>query len=130
MSYSALSLGIPLVDRRSHSSTDMEAEVGVRVARGPDWQWGDQDGGEGCLGTITEVGSQGNAEGALPLVLWDYGYRSNNYRCGKEGKYDLVVYDSAPAGEPIYAVVYENHLSSCSGIFRYPTTSGVCKRQR
>ena len=99
----------------------MEAEVGLRVVRGPDWQWGDQDGGEGCLGTITELGGQGNAaEGALPLVLWDYGYRSNNYRCGKEGKYDLIVYDSAPAGEPIlYALqlVYENHLSAaCSGM--------------
>ena len=76
-----------------------EVEVGLRVARGPDWQWGDQDGGEGCLGTITGMGGQGNAEEALPLVLWDYGYRSNNYRCGKEGKHDLVVYDTAPTGK-------------------------------
>ena len=79
----------------------MEAEVGLRVARGPDWQWGDQDGGEGGLGTVTGMGGQGNAEGTLPQVLWDYGYRSSNYRCGKEGKYDLVVYDSAPTGKPI-----------------------------
>ena len=78
----------------------MEVVIGLRVARGPDWQWGDQDGGEGCLGTITGMGGQGNAEGALPQVLWDYGYRSNNYRCGKEGKHDLVVYDSAPTGKP------------------------------
>ena len=61
---------------------EMEVEVGLRVVRGPDWQWGDQDGGEGCLGTITGMGDQGNDEGALPQVLWDYGYRSNNYRCG------------------------------------------------
>jgi hypothetical protein len=84
------------------SPNAMEAEVGLRVARGPDWQWGDQDGGEGCLGTITGVGGQGNAEGALPQVLWDYGYRSSNYRCGKEGKYDLVVCDSAPTGKPVF----------------------------
>ena len=82
--------GVPLLPKA------MEVEVGLRVARGPDWQWGDQDGGEGYLGTITGMGGQGNDEGALPQVLWDYGYRSNNYRCGKEGKYDLVVYDSAP----------------------------------
>ena len=25
--------------------------VGLRVVRGPDWKWGDQDGGEGGLGT-------------------------------------------------------------------------------
>ena len=60
------------------------------------------EGDEGCLGTITEL-----AEGALSLVLWDYGYR-----CGKEGKYDLIVYDIAPAGEPKLIVgLYENHLS-------------------
>ena len=81
----------------------MEAEVGLRVARGPDWKWGDQDGGEGCLGTIIDVGDQlqATAEGSLPQVLWDNGYRSSNYRCGKDGKYDLVVYDSAPTGKPI-----------------------------
>ena len=46
------------------------------VARGPevsptspDWQWGDENGGERCLGTITGVGGQGNDEGALPQVL-------------------------------------------------------------
>ena len=81
------------------SPNAMEVEVGLRVVRGPDWQWGDQDGGEGCLGTITGMGDQGNAVGALPQVLWDYGYRSNNYRCGKEGKHDLVVYDTAPTGK-------------------------------
>ena len=32
-----------------------EVEIGLRVVRGPDWQWGDQDGGEGCLGTITGI---------------------------------------------------------------------------
>ena len=31
------------------SSNAMEVEIGLRVARGPDWQWGDEDGGEGCL---------------------------------------------------------------------------------
>ena len=25
---------------------------GLRVVRGPDWKWGDQDGGEGCVGTV------------------------------------------------------------------------------
>ena len=34
----------------------MEALVGLRVVRGPDWEWGDQDGGEGHVGTVVEVG--------------------------------------------------------------------------
>ena len=25
---------------------------GLRVVRGPDWKWGDQDGGKGCVGTV------------------------------------------------------------------------------
>ena len=25
---------------------------GVRVVRGPNWKWGDQDGGEGHVGTV------------------------------------------------------------------------------
>lgn len=29
-----------------------DAELGVLVTRGPDWHWGDQDGGEGGLGVI------------------------------------------------------------------------------
>ena len=31
----------------------MSRVVGTRVIRGPDWMWGDQDGGESHLGTIT-----------------------------------------------------------------------------
>ena len=28
---------------------------GLRVVRGPDWTWGDQDGGEGHVGTVVAV---------------------------------------------------------------------------
>ena len=71
----------------------MEVKVGLRVVRGPDWRWGDQDGGEGCLGTVIEV----EGERAV-TVVWDVGYRSS-YRCGAEGKYELLVYDSGPSGK-------------------------------
>lgn len=29
--------------------------VGMSVVRGPDWQWGEQDGGRGNLGVIIEI---------------------------------------------------------------------------
>jgi hypothetical protein len=29
--------------------------LGVRVVRGPDWKWGDQDGGDGYTGTVVEI---------------------------------------------------------------------------
>ena len=73
----------------------MEALRCVRVVRGPDWCWGDQDGGEGCVGTVVEVEEGGEAV----LVQWDCGIRSW-YRSGAEGKFDLRVLDTAPTGEP------------------------------
>ena len=68
---------------------------GLRVVRGPNWSWGDQDGGEGHVGTVVEV-EQG-AAGSV-VVQWDCGNRCR-HRCGEEGKYDLRVFDSAPTGE-------------------------------
>ncbi|KAL8587298.1 hypothetical protein ACOMHN_045545 [Nucella lapillus] len=66
--------------------------LGVRVLRGPDWQRGDEDGGEGYLGTVTQL--LGNHEAR---VLWDMGEEST-CRTGNGGKFDLRVFDTAPAG--------------------------------
>ena len=49
-------------------------QTGDRVKRGPDWKWGDQDGGQGKLGTITEIQSDGWIR-----VTWD-ARGSNVYR--------------------------------------------------
>ena len=96
----------------------MELEAGLRVVRGPDWSWGDQDGGEGHVGTVVEVkveatgagrgaegggggeGEEGRGAGAataMATVQWDCGSNSR-YRCGVGGKYDLRVLDVAPSG--------------------------------
>ncbi|XP_076300738.1 E3 ubiquitin-protein ligase mind bomb 2 isoform X1 [Lasioglossum baleicum] len=85
-------------------------EVGLRVVRGRDWNWDDQDGGEGHAGTVVEIGkppSSGNsASSPNPLertpdktviVEWDHGSRSN-YRIGYQGAYDLLVFDNAATG--------------------------------
>ena len=73
---------------------------GLRVVRGPDWEWGDQDGGEGHVGTVVEVGEPPVSDGGRAVVVqWDCGAeRPCNYRCGLERKYDLRVFDSAPTG--------------------------------
>ena len=34
----------------------LDVQTGLHVVRGPDWEWGDQDGGEGHVGTVVEVG--------------------------------------------------------------------------
>ena len=71
----------------------VEVALGLRVVRGPDWEWGDQDGGEGFVGTVAGV-EEGSKE---VVVQWDVGQRCR-YRCGQDGKFDLRVLDSGPSG--------------------------------
>lgn len=74
-------------------------EVGLRVVRGPDWKWGNQDGGEGHVGTVVEIGKPGSSTSPdkTVVVQWDSGSRTN-YRVGYQGAYDLRVLDNAPIG--------------------------------
>jgi len=64
---------------------------GVLVVRGPDWIWGDQDGGEGGTGMIINL-SKSDQPGSNQTahVLWDSGYKGR-YRCGPKGFHDLRV---------------------------------------
>ena len=72
--------------------------AGLRVVRGPDWIWGDQDGGEGGVGTVVGTGRDSNRDVDTVVVYWDTG-KLANYRAGYDGKYDLLVFDSAPTGK-------------------------------
>ena len=90
----------------------MDAQPGLRVVRGPDWEWGDQDGGEGYVGTVVEVGEPSVSDGGRTVVVqWDCGERSR-YRCGLERKYDLRVMDSGPAGRHIRMMSLISNLSA------------------
>ena len=73
--------------------------VGLRVVRGDDWQWKDQDGGEGFVGTIVEIGGHGSSKNPdnTVVVIWDTGERVE-YGSEFEGRDDLRVLDNAPAG--------------------------------
>ena len=72
---------------------DMEPALGVRVVRGPDWEWGDQDGGDGYVGTVAVLEEGGDQV----IIQWDMGKRCR-YRCGEDGKFDLRVLDSGQTG--------------------------------
>ena len=87
------------------SETDWSAPemlgAGVRVVRGPGWCWGDQDGGEGHVGTVVKPRLSPNGtrlktvmEGII-FVRWDNGILAN-YRV--ESSRDLRVLRSAAAG--------------------------------
>ena len=70
----------------------MSSLVGIRVVRGPDWKWGDRDGGEGHVGTIIETPKSGFSQMGprTVTVVWDSGY-IGFYRAGPKGSYDLRV---------------------------------------
>ncbi|MEE6483923.1 hypothetical protein FKM82_013690 [Ascaphus truei] len=74
-------------------------QVGMRVVRGVDWKWGNQDNGEGTMGTVVEIGRQGSptTPDKTVVVQWDHGTRTN-YRTGFQGAYDLMLYDNAQTG--------------------------------
>ena len=80
--------------RTTKPTPGREIKVGMRVKRGPDWKWGDQDGGAGGLGTVTA----GPDADMWVDVKWDAG-ESNNYRWGAEGKYDLEIVGEGSGGE-------------------------------
>ena len=65
---------------------------GARVIRGVDWQWEDQDGGNGRRGKVTEVQDWSAASPrSAAYVIWDNGAK-NLYRVGFEGQADLKVW--------------------------------------
>uniref|UniRef100_A0A8C7EL66 RING-type E3 ubiquitin transferase n=1 Tax=Neovison vison TaxID=452646 RepID=A0A8C7EL66_NEOVI len=74
-------------------------QVGMRVVRGVDWKWGQQDGGEGGVGTVVELGRHGSPSTPerTVVVQWDRGTRTN-YRAGYQGAHDLLLYDNAQIG--------------------------------
>ncbi|XP_067936875.1 E3 ubiquitin-protein ligase MIB1-like [Watersipora subatra] len=78
---------------------------GARVVRGVDWQWDDQDGGNGRRGKVTEVQDWSAASlKSAAYVLWDNGAK-NLYRIGFDGMMDLKVATDAKGG-----YVYRDHL--------------------
>ncbi len=68
----------------------MSSLVGLRVVRGPDWKWGDQDGGEGNVGTVVSSTSSTESETGKVTVVWD-SRQQGQYRCGPKGFFDLRV---------------------------------------
>lgn len=62
------------------------------MVRGPDWSHGDEDGGEGHVGTVTQDNEDDTVE-----VQWDMG-NCGTYSTGNDGKCELRILDSAPAG--------------------------------
>ena len=59
-------------------------KIGSRVVRGRDWWYGDQDGGPGGQGIVTQV-----YEGGTVNIRWDSGGEFSGYDNGRDGKYTI-----------------------------------------
>jgi len=78
---------------------------GARVIRGVDWQWEDQDGGNGRRGKVTEIQDWSAASPrSAAYIIWDTSAK-NLYRVGFEGMADLKAVSDAKGG-----TVYRDHL--------------------
>ncbi|KAH9495556.1 E3 ubiquitin-protein ligase mib2 [Bulinus truncatus] len=101
-----------------------EIKKGFRVVRGPDWKWAEQDGGEGHVGTVVKI-SQSEVMKLLTVeVVWDSGVK-NSYRVGADNCFDLLLYDSAPAGVKHCSITEtEDRIVECDGCQEEPI-SGI-----
>ncbi|KAK8807124.1 hypothetical protein WA158_003883 [Blastocystis sp. Blastoise] len=66
--------------------------VGMMVQRGPDWQWGSQDGGSGHIGKVVLIKDWKGIPNVGVRVEWEMG-DANVYRYGAENSYDVVTVD-------------------------------------
>nr|CAG4651647.1 EOG090X02DA [Triops cancriformis] len=79
--------------------------AGARVVRGVDWQWEDQDGGNGRRGKVTEIQDwSASSPRSAAYVIWDNSAK-NLYRVGFEGMADMKVVNDAKGG-----TVFRDHL--------------------
>ncbi|XP_063412596.1 uncharacterized protein LOC134695302 [Mytilus trossulus] len=88
--------------RKQEQEVQGQIKLGTRVIRGPNWIHKCEDNGEGFLGTIVKF----NLFERLIEVIWDSG-RSGQYRADPE-KYDLRIFDNAPAGELHHGTMCQN----------------------
>ncbi|KAM6402544.1 E3 ubiquitin-protein ligase MIB2 isoform 3-T5 [Rhynochetos jubatus] len=78
---------------------------GAKVVRGPDWEWGNQDGGEGKTGRVVDIRGWDVETGrSVASVTWSDG-TTNVYRVGHKGKVDLKCTVEASGG-----FYYKEHL--------------------
>lgn len=88
------------------------ATVGLRVVRGKDWEWGDQDTfrGQQMVGTIVEKMDYYplNKDSDWVKVSWDNIHGNNSYRIGEGGQYDLYLAEEQSIETPILEEIEVN----------------------
>lgn len=79
--------------------------TGAKVVRGPDWEWGQQDGGNNKIGIVSEIRGWDNIScRSVASVTWASG-STNVYRLGHKGNVDLKFVQAASGG-----FYYRDHM--------------------
>nr|CAD7261111.1 unnamed protein product [Timema shepardi] len=102
----ASSIGLEMGPRKGCAKVQLKGIfVGAKVVRGPDWDWNNQDGGEGKTGRVIDIRGWDNESGrSVANVTWTSG-STNVYRLGHKGKVDLKYVQDAAGG-----YYYRDHL--------------------
>ncbi|XP_061163055.1 E3 ubiquitin-protein ligase MIB2-like isoform X1 [Saccostrea echinata] len=107
------------IDKRDATSIDIPKRAnsvkmkalgifpGAKVIRGPNWEFGTQDGGTGKKGKVEDIRGYGSDAGGRNAVRvrWETSGEANVYRVGCRGKVDLQCVEEAPGG-----YYYREHL--------------------
>ena len=92
-------------------------EYFAQVIRGPDWNWGDQDGGTAQVGVVLDIrGWEQETFRSVATVRWLSSSVTNVYRVGHKGKVDLRCSEAASGGN-----YYKGHLA----VLGYGVTLGA-----
>jgi hypothetical protein len=99
---------IELINQTTNNLIVDQYICGTRVVRGPDWQYGKQDGGEGHVGTVKTFENESNNEQQAVMVVWDHGEIGRNYRC--QTHFDLRVLDNSATGKIYLIEINDNFI--------------------
>ncbi|XP_066919904.1 E3 ubiquitin-protein ligase MIB2-like [Clytia hemisphaerica] len=101
---------------------------GAKVKRGKDWEWGNQDGGIGTMGTV--LGSydwtgafETSAVRSGVTISWEKSKLKANYRIGFNGKVDLICENPAFGGQ-----FYSSHLANTKTLLEHKRSSSQGKQ--
>ncbi|VEN54035.1 unnamed protein product, partial [Callosobruchus maculatus] len=101
------SVGVELPRRTNGRKCELKGIfAGAKVVRGYNWEWGDQDGGEGQIGRVIDIRGWDNVgcSRSVASVQWMCG-ATNIYRLGHKGEVDLKFVEPASGG-----FYYPEHL--------------------
>lgn len=99
----------------------MKVKAGQRVVRGRNWKYNNDDGGEGNIGTVTQVNQD------TVKVQWDSQNLSFEYRMGKDRKFDLRLYDNLQTGNNFISLIFFSREYNNTPVSRYSPLTTLFK---